>query len=557
MKDRRMEKKYDVVIYGGGLAGLTLSLQLKQANINVSILILEKREGSAPEAAHKVGESTVELGTHYIRETLGLKEYLDKHQLPKHGLRFFFSPQVKDDISKRVELGPRELLPVPSHQLDRGTFENYLTSLAIEKGVDVLLGAKIDSFSLNENGHTSTYKLNQEDVSVQSRWVVDATGRASFLKRKLGFKKELDHAVSAAWFRVKGEIDVDRWSKIESWSNYVEPGLRRLSTVHFMDKGYWVWIIPLPTGNTSIGIVADPEVHPFNTYNKLDKAMDWLKENEPVCYENLYPKVDDVLDFRVLKHFAHSSEKLYSTDRWAVTGESGVFLDPFYSPGTDFIALNNTFVADLIIRDKNEEDIHLRTNVFERTHFALFDNWVPIYQNKYKLWGKTQTMVLKIFWDWATYWSVPTLLFTNDGYTNLSVLRTLFSTEGSVGQQFGELNQQMQKVLLEWGEHDTTDFDSIYIDPFDIPFLQDFHKGIDERFSAIELVKKVSENVKILEQIAVEMFRLMSAKIYSTSMEIIVDPYTMSLKNKPISRETGIIDTSLIAKDVRVMWFYN
>ena len=291
MKFKRMENKYDVVIYGGGLAGLTLALQLKKENSGISILILEKRAGNAPESAHKVGESTVELGTHYIRETLDLKEYLDKHQLPKHGLRFFFSPQVKKDISKRVELGPRELLPVPSHQLDRGTFENYLTSLVIEKGVDVVLGAKIDSFIPNESGHTSIYKLNQEDVNVQSRWVVDATGRASFLKRKLGFKKELDHAVSAVWFRVKGEIDVDSWSKNEGWSNYVEPGLRRLSTVHFMDKGYWVWIIPLPTGNTSIGIVADPEVHPFNTYNKLDKAMDWLKENEPVCYENLYSKV--------------------------------------------------------------------------------------------------------------------------------------------------------------------------------------------------------------------------------------------------------------------------
>ena len=49
-------KQYDVVILGGGLAGLTLSIQLKRANPDISILVLEKRDGVASTAAHKVGE---------------------------------------------------------------------------------------------------------------------------------------------------------------------------------------------------------------------------------------------------------------------------------------------------------------------------------------------------------------------------------------------------------------------------------------------------------------------------------------------------------------------
>ena len=35
--------------------------------------------------------------------------------------------EVKEKIDQRVELGAKGALPVPSHQIDRGIFENELT----------------------------------------------------------------------------------------------------------------------------------------------------------------------------------------------------------------------------------------------------------------------------------------------------------------------------------------------------------------------------------------------------------------------------------------------
>ena len=91
-------EKHDVIILGGGLAGLTLALQLKLAKSDISVLVLEKRSENAPVASHKVGESIVELGSYYLREVLQLKEYLAEHQLKKIGFRFFLSQEYNNNI---------------------------------------------------------------------------------------------------------------------------------------------------------------------------------------------------------------------------------------------------------------------------------------------------------------------------------------------------------------------------------------------------------------------------------------------------------------------------
>ena len=117
-----MATQHDVVILGGGLAGLSLAIQLRRELPGIDVLVLERRQHPVPEATHKVGESTVEIAANYFDTVLGLKQHLTERQLKKFGFRFFFSAG-RDDIESALELGASRYLATPAYQLDRGIFE--------------------------------------------------------------------------------------------------------------------------------------------------------------------------------------------------------------------------------------------------------------------------------------------------------------------------------------------------------------------------------------------------------------------------------------------------
>ena len=146
-----MKLQHDVVIAGGGLAGLTLALQLKQRFADLDILVLERRRHPVPEAAHKVGESSVEIGANYFSQVLGLRQHLEKRQLKKFGFRFF-SSEGRRDIESVTEIGASRYLSVPSYQIDRGIFENFLGEEVQRRGIAFVDGARVQDIALGERG---------------------------------------------------------------------------------------------------------------------------------------------------------------------------------------------------------------------------------------------------------------------------------------------------------------------------------------------------------------------------------------------------------------------
>src|SRR6516164_6310023 len=107
----RAAEEYDVAILGGGLAGLTLAIQLKRVRPQTSVLVLEKREGPAPLAAFKVGESTVAAGAHYFRDVVGLRAHLAEEQVLKCGRRFWLLAADNNALVQRRELSPSAFPP--------------------------------------------------------------------------------------------------------------------------------------------------------------------------------------------------------------------------------------------------------------------------------------------------------------------------------------------------------------------------------------------------------------------------------------------------------------
>ncbi|MEP6592185.1 MAG: NAD(P)/FAD-dependent oxidoreductase [Acidobacteriota bacterium] len=443
-------RPYDVLIAGGGLAGLCLARQLTREAPSLSVLLVEKRPHPVPEAAFKVGESSVEIAAHYFERVLGLASHLRGLQLEKFGLRYFFPAGDNSRLEARFELGPSAFPPVPSFQLDRGRLENFLLKGSREAGVDVRDDCRIAAVELDAPLHRMTLQSAAGSETVEGRWLIDASGRTGLLRRRLGVTRTVGHDANACWFRFPRRLKIDDWSSEPRWQARVPSGDRWLSTNHLMGVGYWVWLIPLGSGGTSVGIVVDATRHPYARLNRFDRALEWLREFEPQCAAVVEANAPELEDFLALRGFAYGCSRVYSPERWALVGEAGLFTDPFYSPGSDFIAMGNDFVVDLIRRERAGEDVSARAERHNTTYLRLFEAFLRLYEGQYPIMGNAQVMTAKVAWDNACYWSITALLFFQRRYVDLEFMASI----DPLLRRFFVLHARMQQFLRAWSDID-------------------------------------------------------------------------------------------------------
>lgn len=404
---------YDVVVIGGALSGAATATLLIRQNPGIRVLIVEKSE----KLSRRVGEATVEVSGFFMCRVLGMTSYLNENHLVKQGLRFWFKNDEVKSLDQASELGAKYLSRIPSFQLDRAAFDEEVLRRASLAGATILRPATVSKIQLTPGGEqTMEVKHGDYRQNVTARWIVDASGFAATLARKEGWwRSNTEHPTAAAWSRWKGVKDWDSRElalKYPAWSKAVY-GMRNTATNHIIGDGWWSWWIPLKGGDVSVGVVWDQRLvdFPKDGGSIGDRVKAFLMEH-PVGKEMLADATYHEDDQLWRKNLAYYSTT-FCGDGFVLVGDAAAFMDPFYSPGMDWISFTASSAANLITQERMGMNTATTYEKYNRDFATSHRRWfTAIYKDKYEYMGEYDLMSLAFNMDLGLYyWGVVEVPF--------------------------------------------------------------------------------------------------------------------------------------------------
>jgi hypothetical protein len=230
---------------------------------------------------------------------------------------------------------------------------------------------------------------------------------AALLARQEGWHRPNQaHPTTAVWSRWKGVKDwdgLDLAVKFPAWAKECY-GIRGTATNHFVGDGWWAWCIPLKGGDVSIGAVFDQRLVQWPDGGSLGQRLKEFLCEHPVAREIMAEAQWQDGDVHWRKNLPYCSTT-FAGDGFAIVGDAAGFLDPFYSPGMDWISFTVATSVELIAQQHRGEPVGERIVRHNQLFARCYDRWFQaVYRDKYEYMGDFELMRLAFLLDLGLYY---------------------------------------------------------------------------------------------------------------------------------------------------------
>ncbi|PIW61559.1 NAD(P)/FAD-dependent oxidoreductase [Shewanella sp. CG12_big_fil_rev_8_21_14_0_65_47_15] len=324
----------DVAIIGAGPSGAIAASLLHQQGKRV--LVLEKQHFPR----FSIGESLLPCCMQFIEEA-GMLETLNAAGFQhKNGAAFRRNGTYTTfDFTDKFTPGPGT-----TFQVQRASFDKLLADTAQSQGVDIRYGETVEAIDLTENPRLTVHNEQGELYQINAQYVLDASGFGRVLPRLLNLESPSCLPPRSAIFtHVEDNI---------SDANFDRNKI--LISVHPEHKDIWYWLIPFSNGRCSLGVVAEPQLL-ARLQGSLEQQLMSIVNEEPGL-KALLAKAKVVQECATLKGYSANVSRL-ATDKFALLGNAGEFLDPVFSSGVTIAMQSASMAAKCLTKQLNGEAV--------------------------------------------------------------------------------------------------------------------------------------------------------------------------------------------------------